>query len=357
MSIAVWGAGAIGGVAGAGMAAAGEDVVLIDVVPEHVEAMNAGGLRIVSAAGERTAPVRAALPDAVRGAFDLVFLAVKSQHTDAALERIAPLLGPDSAVVSLQNGLNEPRIAARIGPERTLGAMVDFSADYHGPGLIMQGRVGALYVGELDGRMTPRLERARRVLSYAMPATATDNIMGFVWSKLCKGSMDATTALVDADISAVRGSKAAQRALVEVVREGAVVADAEGVRLEPYEHFDPFAFLDVSPAGLAAAYAVLDRMAAAATGDLKVRTGYWRDIVVRQRKTEVPYITGEIVARGRRLGIPTPVNQRQLELFEEIEDGRRPMSWENLDELLRAIGGLGLTTEARRHGGTEGSRR
>jgi 2-dehydropantoate 2-reductase len=340
MRVAVWGAGAIGGVAGAGMAASGEDVVLVDSVAEHVEVMNAAGLRIRSAGGERIVPVRAALPGAVRGPLDLVFLAVKSQHTEAALGQIAPLLSADAAVVSLQNGLNEPVIAARIGAERTIGAMVDFSADYHGPGLIMQGRVGALYVGELDGRTTTRVERARRLLAGAMPATATDNIMGYVWSKLCKGSMDATTALVDASIAEVRGAKPCQRVLVEVVREGALVAAAEGVRLEPYEHFDPFLCLDVSPSGLVAANAMLDRMSEAATGDLKVRTGYWRDIVVRRRRTEIAHITGEIVRRGRQLGIATPVNQRQLELFEAIEDGRRPMSWQNLEELGRAIAGV-----------------
>jgi 2-dehydropantoate 2-reductase len=336
MRIAVWGTGAIGGVAGAGMAAAGEDVLLVDIVPEHVEAMNRTGLTIRSAAGERTVPVHAALPEEVEGPFDLVFLAVKSQHTDAALDRIAPLLGPDSAVVSLQNGLNEPRIAARVRPERTLGAMVDFSADWHGPGLIVQGRVGALYVGELDGRMTPRLDEARRLLSCAMPAVATDNIMGYVWSKIAKGSMDATTALVDADMGVVRGHKPTQEALIAIVREGVRVARAEGVRPEPYEHFDPAAFLDDSPAGEEVARRVLDAMAAAAAGDLKVRSGYWRDIVVRRRRTEVPYITGVIVERGARHGIPTPANRRQLELFEEVETGRRPMDWQNLEEIARA---------------------
>jgi 2-dehydropantoate 2-reductase len=185
--------------------------------------------------------------------------------------------------------------------------------------------------------MTARVEEARRLLACSMPSTATDNIMGFVWAKICKGSMDASTALVDATMSEVRGHKPAQPALIAIVREGALVAAAEGVRLEPYDHFDPFAFLDSSAEGTARARAVLDEMAAEALGDLKVRSGYWRDIVVRRRRTEVPLITGEIVERGRRHDIPTPANQRQVELFEEIETGRRSMSWENLDELMRAV--------------------
>ncbi|HVC30204.1 MAG TPA: ketopantoate reductase C-terminal domain-containing protein, partial [Steroidobacteraceae bacterium] len=177
-------------------------------------------------------------------------------------------------------------------------------------------------------------ERVRQLLGLAMPAASTGNIMGYVWSKLCKGSMDGTTALVDASIAEVRGNHKFQPVLAAVIREGALVGAAEGVRLEPYEQFRPDAFLDTGPNGMAAAARVLDEMAEEATHDLKVRTGYWRDIVVRKRRTEVHHITGEIVERGRAHGIATPVNQRQLELFDEIEDGRRAMGWQNLEELL-----------------------
>jgi 2-dehydropantoate 2-reductase len=240
-------------------------------------------------------------------------------------------------VVSLQNGLNAPEIARRIGSSRTIGGRVDFSADYHEPGVIALGRRSDLYVGELDGRMTARLEEVHRLLGLAVPTRATANVKGYVWSKCCKGSMDVTTALVDATIGEVRGHKPTQRALVEVVREGVQVARAEGIRLEPFDHFAPAALVDVAPAGLTAAYQVLDEMARAAAGDRKVRTGYWRDSVVRKRQTEIFALTGDIVRRGERLGIPTPVNRRQLELFDEIEAGQRPMRWANLDELLGKV--------------------
>src|SRR5687767_1210510 len=139
---AVWGSGAIGGVVGGAMADAGEDVLLVDVAPEHVNAMNDSGLVVRMAGEERRTRVRAALPDAVEGVFDLVFLAVKSQFTQAALDAIEPHLHAGSAVVSLQNGVNEPHIARRIGAERTIGSLVDFSADYHAPGLIARGQIG-----------------------------------------------------------------------------------------------------------------------------------------------------------------------------------------------------------------------
>ena len=338
MKCAVWGCGAIGGVVGAGMAAAGEAVLLVDVVPDHVQAMNASGLVIKTAGGEQCVKVGASLPEAVEGTFDLVFLAVKSQYTESALDAIEPHLHRESAVVSLQNGVNEPHIARRIGAERTIGCLVDFSADYHEPGLIARGRTGNLFVGELDGRPTPRVEEVRRLLALSTPAHVCDNIMGYVWAKMCKGTIDATTALVDENALEVRFNRTYHPVRAQLVRETIEVAAAEGVSVAAFAHFDPAPFVDSSPAGRDAAFHVLDEIARGqAKGNTKVRTGYWRDIVVRKRRTEIDYITGEIVRCGERHGIPTPLNRLQWRMFEEIESGRRPMQWRNLDELRAAV--------------------
>ncbi|HEX2825914.1 MAG TPA: 2-dehydropantoate 2-reductase [Burkholderiales bacterium] len=338
MKSAVWGSGAIGGVVGAGMAAAGEDVLLVDIVPEHVQAMNESGLVINTAGDERRVQVRAALPQDVAGAFDLVFLAVKSQFTQAALDAVAPHLHAGSAVVSLQNGVNEPYIAKRIGAMRTIGCLVDFSADYHGAGLIARGRTGNLFVGELDGRVTPLIEEIRRLLALSTPAYACENIMGYVWAKMCKGTIDATTALVDENALEVRFNRKYHAVRAQLVREGIEVAAAEGVTVARFAHFDPAPFLDDTPAGREAAFHVLDEIAAGqAKGNTKIRTGYWRDIVVRKRRTEIDHITGEIVRCGERHGIPTPLNRLQWRIFDEIESGQRTMQWQNLDELDAAL--------------------
>jgi len=261
MRIAVWGSGAIGGVVGAAMAAAGEDVMLVDIVPEHVDAMNDRGLLIKSAAGEQRVTVHATLPAQVSGTFDLAFLAVKSQFTDEALDGILPRLASTSAVVSLQNGVNEPLIAKRIGADRTIGCLVDFSSDYEAPGEIMRGRAGNLFVGELDGRMSPRLEEIRRLLELSTRTHTCTNIMGFVWAKICKGTVDATTALVDTDALALRANQAYHPVRIQLLREGIQVAAADGVQVKAFAHFDPAPFLDSSPSGVTAAFAVLDEMA------------------------------------------------------------------------------------------------
>lgn len=339
MRIAVWGSGAIGGVVGAGMAAAGEDVLLVDADAEHVAAMDAKGLRVAFAAGaEQRVRVRAALPAEVRGPFDLVFLAVKSQFRDAAIEQILPHLGADAAVVSLQNGVNEPYIAARVGAGRTIGCLVDFSSDCIAPGEILRGREGNLFVGELDDCATPRIEAVRRLLALSVPSHIRSNIMGCVWAKVCKGTLDAFTALVDTDSLKLRAERRYHPIRIALMREGILAAAADGVKVEGFAHFDPAAFLDPSPAGRQAAFAVLDAMAEGqASGNTRVRTGYWRDIVVRKRRSEVAYVTGEIVRTGERHGVPTPLNALQMKLFDEIESGRRQMCWENLAEMGTAI--------------------
>ena len=110
MTITIFGAGAIGGCVGAYMAQAGEDVLFVDKMAAHVEAINATGMRITGF-DARQVHAKACAPAELRGPLSLVFLAVKSQDTEAALDTIVPLAGPDTIVVSLQNGMNAPRIA------------------------------------------------------------------------------------------------------------------------------------------------------------------------------------------------------------------------------------------------------
>src|SRR5262245_61597302 len=119
MAVTIVGAGAIGGVTGASLARAGHDVLLVDQAADHVAAINAAGLTIVTPDREWTVRVRAMTPDDMPAHLDLVLLAVKAQHTEAALDRIARRLHARGAVVSVQNGLNEAIIAARVGFART----------------------------------------------------------------------------------------------------------------------------------------------------------------------------------------------------------------------------------------------
>jgi len=125
----------------------------------------------------------------LRGPLGVTFLCVKGHMTEGAMQQIGPLLAPDGYILSLQNGLNEAVIARHVGEQRTVGAFVHFGADLMEPGMIQLGAEQTIFIGELDGRVTPRAEALRETLSHVMPAQVTTNIWGFLWGKLVYGAM------------------------------------------------------------------------------------------------------------------------------------------------------------------------
>ncbi len=331
--VVIWGAGAIGGVLGAYMARAGEDVLLVDIVAEHVAAMNAGGLAIEGPVENFVQPVRACAPEDVAGPLSVVILAVKAHHTAGAMARIAPLLAPDGFVVSAQNGLNELEIAAQVGETRTVGCFVNFGADWLEPGRILLGNRATVAVGELDGGETDRVREIHRLLAlYEPEAVLTPNIWGYLWGKLGYGAMLFATALTPASMSENLASPAHGAVFDRLGREVMAVALAKGVTPLGFNGFDPAAFMP--GASEAAARASIAAMAEFNRHTAKTHSGVWRDLAVRRRKTEVDAQIAVIAAEGARVGVPTPTVERLVALIHEIEDGRSPQGWAMLDRML-----------------------
>ena len=342
--ITIYGAGAIGGLTGACLARAGEDVLMVDKVADHVEAMNRRGLRITGGA-DFTARVRACAPADLAGPLGLTFLAVKSQDTDAALDVLAPLAGPDTAVVSMQNGMNPPRLAERLGAERVIAAFVSFPADWQGPGHIEHGGAGNVWVGELDGRRTERLEGVRGLLSHVANAHVTDNIAGYLWAKQIDSALLYAQAVTDETMADVFGDRRYQPMLIALVGEGVGAAQVAGVRLERFGPFEPLKLRPTSDAEVAEAHAVLDRFSAHQRTLVKVRSGPWRDMAVRKRPTEIEHMVGWVIEEGRRRGVPLPLNELLLRQVKEIEAGHRARGLANLEELearRRELYGAGI---------------
>ncbi len=340
MRITIVGAGAIGGTAGAFLVKGGEDVLFVDVATEHVDAINRRGLTITGRA-EFTVRARAVTPEELTGPLEWVFLSVKAQHTELAIKAVAPLLGSKSFVVSLQNGLNEERIAAVIGRERTIGAHVNYGSDYLGPGLIQYGSEGAFYVGELDGAITDRVRALHDTLCKFTEVIVTRNIWGYKWAKQCWASLNYATALVDADVGDILADPRNRRVGVALLSESVRLAKLEGVKLEAFDGFEPDLMTPTVPHEWEAAMDSIDTMADEywrRADRLKKRTGVWRDIVVRKRKTEVDYRIGELVRRGRARGLAMPLNAALWQMIHEVEEGKRAMVPENLRELERIIG-------------------
>src|SRR5579884_1922514 len=228
--IAIAGSGAIGGLAGFYMARAGEDVLFIDQNAEHVAAIRERGISVNGVYGPMSVPPqRACTPGEIPEPLDgLVFLACKSQATEAAVRAIAPHLGPSACVVSLQNGMNEDTIAGIVGRERTMGALPDYGGAYLDPGVLEAVHEGTVYVGELDGSLTPRVREAARLLGIGPnKCELLTDIVGRLWTKHVYNSQIVVTALVNDTVVAVLGHKDVQRrggaaARRSVVRPGAL---------------------------------------------------------------------------------------------------------------------------------------
>ncbi len=339
MTITVYGAGAIGGITGARLAQAGHDVLLVDKAQDHVAAMNAKGLTIDSRDGSVTIPVRAATPEQLGPGLELVLLAVKSQDTPPALGVLTPRLAAGGAIVSLQNGLNEETIAAAIGASRTVGCLVNWAADWQAPGRILHGGEGALVLGELDGRASERVQGLAKTLDVVSPTRVSDNILGYTWAKHVYGALLTATALVDAHVyEVVERSPEVQQMLVALTVENMAVAERAGIRLEAFDEYAPADYHAAAKGDAAARERAMAGIAAHYRAATKTKTGIWRDLAVRKRKTEVGAMLGATVAKARGYGLAMPLTERLIAMIEDLEAGRRPMAWANLDELVTVAG-------------------
>jgi 2-dehydropantoate 2-reductase len=312
MDYVVVGAGAIGGTVGARLARDGREVLLCDADAEHVAAINERGLAIEGPVEEFVVAVPAVLPDDLPDRLERVILAVKAQHTEAAMAQIAPRLAPDGFVISLQNGLNPPLIASIVGAERTVGAFVNFGADWLAPGRVFVGGRGALHVGELDGRPSERVEQ---LVADLPDAEATDNIMGYLWAKEAYGAILFATAVSDLAIADALEEPRYRSLYVRLARE---VLDAATAQPEP---FDGFEADDLEGS--------IDRLVAFNRRSAKSHSGIYRDLAVRKRPTEKAILAE----------LDGPLLRRTLELIGEIEAGRRVCEVANL-ELLAAYARL-----------------
>jgi 2-dehydropantoate 2-reductase len=329
--VTVVGAGAIGGTVGAYLARAGHDVLMVDADADHVAAMRRDGLEIQAFDETFRTQVEAATPDGLEGPLELVLLAVKSQHTGEAMARIAPLLTESGTVVSLQNGLCERAIAAAVGQERTVGALVNFSADWLEPGVIAYGGPGTLKLGELDGRRSDRLDRVSALLSAWGTVQTTDNVWGYLWAKQGYANMLFATALTDETMADVIDARRAL--MVELATEVYEVAAREGVTPEPFDDVEPALYHPREARRWDEIDASLDRLVARRRRDQKSRSGIWRDLAVRKRRTEVDQQIGLAAEIGAEHGLPLPLTRKLVAMIHELEDGTRERRLENLDEL------------------------
>ena len=334
--VLIWGAGAIGGVLGAYWARAGVPVQMVDIVADHAKTCATTGLAIEGPVEEFTQVVPCVTPDQLTGSYDRIVLAVKAQATQEAARQLIPHLAPGGFVLSAQNGLNERVIADLVGPERTMGAFVNYGADWVAPGRILFGNRGAVVVGEIDGSLRERTREMHKLLQLFEPqAVLTEDIWAYLWGKLGYGAMLFATALTPDSMTANFADPARGPALIGLAREVMRTAVAEGIDPKPFNGFEPSAFLP--GASDEAALKSLADLAEFNSKTAKTHTGIYRDLAVRKRKTEVDPQVGAVAEIAAGHGIATPLLSRLVTLIHDIEDGRREMSAETFHELTEVI--------------------
>lgn len=305
MRIVVMGTGGVGGYFGARLAQAGHDVTFV-ARGRHLEAIRADGLRIASPCGDlHLKQVKATDNPAEIGTTDLVLFCVKLWDTVAAAESIKPMLGEQTAVVSFQNSVVKDDILRQIlGVKHVVGGACYIAAIIADPGLIQHtGTMQKLVFGEYDGTVTPRVTQFHDACIQAgIDVGVSSNIQQTIWEKfVLLVGLSATTSTARTPIGPIRGNERARAFLLDVMDEVVQVARAEGVSLPADYAKDRLAFLDQVPA----------TMTSSMHGDLE-----------RGHRLELAWLSGDVVARGVRLGIATPCNRAVFDILSVHSNGQ-----------------------------------
>ena len=303
MKIVFLGSGALGSAIGGALSEGGADVTLIDQWKEHVDAMNSLGLTLREDGRDRVVKVNAATSADGLGPADLVIVLVKSFHTRDAVAGAGSIIGPNTAVMSLQNGLGHEEIIAEVvGRERVLAGKTYKGGVLLAPGHVIAGIKGKeTIVGELDGSVTERVTRIADAFNRAgLTVAVSTNIMGTMWDKLliniATGALAGITRLPYGGLYAVPEVRACA---VAAVAEGIAVAAAAGVKIS---YADPEGPWIKAAEGLPPEF----------------KTSLLQSLE-KGSPTEIDFINGSVVRWGEKYGVPTPVNQSLVACVKGIE--------------------------------------
>ena len=293
MKIAIFGVGAMGSVYAGLMAEAGHEIWAVDIWQDHVDAINQSGLRVEGASGDRVVQgIKATTNAQDTGDCDLYVLATKASGVGPAAKTIAPLMGPESMVITIQNGLGAgERIAQYMATDRVLLGVADgFGASMKGPGHVHHNAMNLIRVGEMNGGMTERLERITGVWQEAgFNAKAFEDIDQLIWGKyICNVAFSGPCTVFDYTLGELMADPAAWAIAQGCAREVQALGQEKNIELtfdDPIEYIAAFGHKmpDARPSML------LDHHA--------------------KRLSEIDAINGMAVELGKQLGIATPYNE------------------------------------------------
>jgi 2-dehydropantoate 2-reductase len=337
--IAVVGIGALGGYVGGYLAKHGHDVTLIDMWPENIEAIRSRGLELDGVTPEEKFTVRNAKTMHLtevqslskQKPIDIAFVSVKSYDTEWATMLIKPYLAPDGYVVSLQNCVNEEKIASTVGWGKTLGVIASvISVEMYDAARIRRtaakggDKHTVFRIGEVHGVVTKRVQELVDMFKVIDSVKATTNLWGERWSKLSQNGMrNGVSAVTGLTSPQCDQNPAGRRFAIKLGGEAVRVAQALGYVLEPLGKLKPDMLALAAEGNSDAMTEVEELMTTRAhanpRGDMQ-RPSMAQDIG-KGRRTEIDFMNGFIVDKGKMLGVPTPSHEKLVELVRKLERG------------------------------------
>jgi 2-dehydropantoate 2-reductase len=343
--IVFMGAGAVGGYVGGHVARAGEDVTLIDPWPEHIEYIKRNGIHLSGTQGEHIVRVKALHLHEAQSLFkhpvDIAFICTKSYDTEWATMLMKQYLAPDGCVVSLQNSLNEERIAGVVGWGKVVGCIAStIGVDAYKAGHVIRTLQpgGSTYtvfrVGEVHGRITSRAQGIVRMLGAVDSAKATSNLWGERWTKLTMNAMsNGISACTGMGNKAMIEWETSRRLSIRLAGEAIRVGHALWYELESIRGVPPEKWVAASEGNAAAAEEIESNMLGALhrmTEEGRPSTG--QDIV-KGRRTEIDFINGLVATKGEEVGIPAPTHTALTQLVRQVERGEIDAHPRNVETL------------------------
>ena len=331
MRIAIYGAGSLGTVLGAYLTKNGVPVDLVNHNRAHVEALRKKGAHIAGTV-DFTVPVSALLPEEISGKYDIIFLMTKQLSNREVVTFLKDYLAEDGLIATLQNGIPENSIADIIGPERTVGVVVEWGATLSAPGestLTSAPDSLSFHMGGMPGIPKERLQKVRDVLEKMCPVEIEPNLPGARWSKLLiNATFSGLGTVIGGTFGDVTGDARAREVAVRCMKEVIDVGHAAGVEFAPVQGKNITAlFYWKNPVKKTVAKMILP---VAMKKHAAIEPSMLQDLK-KNKPCEVDAINGVVCEWGRKTGVPTPVNDKIVEIIREIQKGKRKTGKENLD--------------------------
>jgi len=332
MRIAIYGAGSLGTVLGAYLAKNGVPADLVNHNRAHVEALKTSGAHVTGTV-DFTVPVSALLPEEMTGKYDIIFLMTKQLRNREVVTFLKEFLSEDGLIVTLQNGIPENGIAEIVGPERTVGVVVEWGATLAAPGesvLTSEPDSLSFHMGGMPGIGEEQLKKVKEVLEKMCPVEIESNLPGARWSKLLiNATFSGLGTVIGGTFGDVTGDPLGREIAIRCMKEVIDVGHAAGVEFAPVQGKNITALFYWKTAAKKVTAKLL--LPIAMKKHAAIEPSMLQDLK-KGKPCEVDAINGVVCDWGKKTGVPTPVNDKIVNLIREIQDGKRKTGKENLKE-------------------------